>query len=548
VGNYLDLIFHDCHEDLSNPSYAKQAGLLWATAVTASVRTFTLQGTKLLQHIRTNINSAKSDSHKKDLIALLGVIFDGRANLVESWLQVSPGEQIALKEESPDYLNEIWYKDLAPLVTDITSDGPIDVLVQAFRASALLARQQSLPSTGGLVLSCSESVLEAICDVLGTYLFARLSRKDFDLKFQESHSAILDQEALLAARIVSMHYRSGFKRIVDVVMRHIQTWPTEECPTASKAMTEALVKLSFIGCSGIPKNLVTKPLLSSHQIELESNAASGEEKSVPSTKIHSALGNLVVLVRALLSSTGKPSSNGGFLSLQKPRLGMIVGLHGAFLQFQDACLEKYGAVVLSSYNIGEDDWIAEFAAFDLNERVLDTFLMHALVEDDPETYRQFLRIGLFVVRVLYRDAILAPRPGYDEESLKQLCGLASLVVRALGESLQRSCHLTRHAFGLFLTELELASVNDQQQMARQFLTQGILEGLWPGVMGELVWLFISRMLKCLLIVLLVYSRWNRTGLPDGYRVFSGQLVGSSSVEGYHKCTISQQVYRKSCRA
>ena len=451
---YSTLVFQDCLDDLSNPTYTKQSGLLLATAVTTNFCGYVLHSQKVISAIEKNLRQPKSPTHRKDLLSLLNLVLTTRREVYESTARQAFKDLLEVQEEPPRTMVYDVYLPIWTEISNSTDKESIAVLKETIQGMALLVRQEVELADGRRQLLLSRATCAEISSLLSQRLLRTLS-----LSSRDNTNPVLEDEVILALRSIVMSYTDGFGELVDGVTAEIlrRDW-AHPSPYALEALKNILAKLAFIGCSEIPVDVST---------------------DVPSPIPYSALQHFVKLVGALLllcplqsNSPANPEANSYIIS----------SIHGAMLNFRDACLSRYGHDAQKTDLGGDTNWTAQF------EKLPEDWLQKSpeaaqlsISEGDALVFPQFLRLSLFTVRYLYRSASRSSQPAWDDRVLSSLAGLAAFVVRSLDEKLQESCGLAAEAFNFFLT------AGSQESPAQaEILTMGILEGLHPRAMTGLV--------------------------------------------------------------
>ncbi|KAL2019497.1 hypothetical protein VTK56DRAFT_9613 [Thermocarpiscus australiensis] len=474
--SYVDLVSRDCRDDLANPTYTKQAGLLLMTVICANIRAFVLYNASFIDTIRQNLRQPKSPSHTRDLLLLLNSILKARMELFRDLKQGHPEDEEYLKMEPQTHLNTLFHDVYLAIWTSKAKEPASDekdVLKQVVQGLALLVSQQVLLPTGEVALLCPGSVCSEICSLLTLTLTKGLALSSND---NDADDATLEDEAVLALRAIVMSYSEGYTEIATRIKAEIRKrdWasPSEY---SLNALKDLLSRLTFVGCSEIPSKVL----------------------SDSSQKPFSPLQHFIALTASLMelfplsSQTGKPQAS-GMAETHLANAYIISSLHASIIWFRDACEAKYGQEALASYSASDQNWLEEFIHLP-EDWLLQIYrgnitydaALGSLQENDPEVYRQFLRLGLFIVRCLYRSATSTSQTLWSERALVQLSQLAALVIRSLGEDLQVSCNLAHEAWNFFRGPDEPSVQRGSSDMLTGLLTLGILQGLRPGASTSL---------------------------------------------------------------
>lgn len=475
--SYIDIVFKDCREDLSNPTYTKQAGLLLVTVITANIRGYLLESASLVDSTRQNLRQPKSPSHTRDLVLLLNSTLRARQDLVNNRANGHPEDEAQLRTEPRAHFETLFHDAYLPIWVGKSNDpdsATMDALKKATQGLALLVSQRVLREDGQVVLLCPKTICSEICSLLTRTLANSLTLSSND---KRDTNTALEDEAVLALRTIVMNYRNGFTELLNCAISEVQKWHwTKPSKHSLNALRDLLSRLAFIGCSEIPSKISTD----------------GQ-----SEQQYSPLQHFITLTSTLLEifplyKPTIPDQGGDSHVKESPANSYIISaLHGALLHFRDACVDKYQQASLAKYSGSDKNWLDEFSELpeDWLQRLrnqgseADTVIF-SLAEDDAEVYRQFLRLGLFIVRSLYLGAS-GSSTTWSERVVVQVSKIAALVIRALDEKLQTTCQLANVAFNFF----DLSADGTQNAGSIPFgdlLTLGILEGLWPQAMTELV--------------------------------------------------------------
>lgn len=466
--NYIDVVFKDCRVDLANPTYTKQAGVLVMTVVTSNIRGCVLESAALIDCVRQNLRQPKSPSHTKDLLLILNSFLKSRSELIASRKQGHPEDEEQLKSESKDHLDALFHDTYLKIWT-ANSDEPksenVETLKHILQGLALLANQKIIQQDGSLSLLHSGAACSEICTLLSQVLLRGLTLSSNDNVTASS----LEEEAQLALRAVVMTYTPGYGEFARKAKAEIQK---RDWANASEYSLEALkslvFRLAFVGCSEIPSDIAVDA----------------------TSKPHSPLQHFITLTATLLDLFPLVPASGITSQAKEslPNSYIVAALHAGLLFFRDACISKYPSEALASHSGSDANWIEEFSALPQNwiqqlraSEAADSAL-GSIGEDSPEVYRQFLRLSLFLTRHLYREVCVGPETVWSDRMVGQVANIAALVIRNLSEQVQITCGLAREAFSHF-TE---SSATNSPKHTSELLTRGILEGLWPGAMAELV--------------------------------------------------------------
>ncbi|KAK4142132.1 Dos2-interacting transcription regulator of RNA-Pol-II-domain-containing protein [Dichotomopilus funicola] len=465
--SYVDLVSRDCGDDLANPTYTKQAGLLLMTVISSNIRAYVLYNAGFIDTIRQNLRQPKSPSHAADLLLLLNSLLKTRMELFRDRKQGHADDEESLKIEERTHLDTLFHDAYLPVWTAKSKEAASedkDVLKQVTQGLALLVSQQVLQEDGTPTLLCSASTSSEICSLLIAIITRGLALSSND---NTAEDTTLEDEAVSALRTIVANYTDGYAELAGRVKAEIKQrdWsnPSEY---SLGALKDLLSRFTFIGCSEIPSS-----------IHLETT-----QKGLP-------LQHFVTLTASLLglfplTPVVKSSLDEGATA----NAHVISSLHASVIWFREACEAKYGAEALTSKQADAQDWLAEFRG--LPEHSLlqsDESAIAALSpssDDGPAIYAQFLKRSVFIVASLYQSASTGAQGPWGEKALVQLSQMAALVVRSLDEKHQLSCNLAHEAFNFFRATTE-PTVETSSGLASGLLTLGILQGLRPAAITGL---------------------------------------------------------------
>jgi hypothetical protein len=460
--DYVDLVIRDCRDDLSKPSYTKQAGLLLITVICATVRGYLLYNASFIDFLRQNIRQPKSPSHTDDLLLLLNSFLKSRMELVVQRGEMYREDQESLNCEAHTHLKSLFHDIYLPIwskrAAEPTSEEG-DVLKKVAEGLARLATQQVVQPTGDIVLLNSPPVCSEICSLLTEELIKGLDMNPDDSKLDD-HT--LEDQVVLALRTIVMVYRDGYAELVARAVAEIRKrdWANPSHHSLN-SLRDLLSRLSFIGCSKIPAHIVM---------------------TTPSKKPYSPLQHFVTFVASLLDLF--PLTRQAHEECLA-NAHIVSSLHAGLLWFRDACDEKYGNAVFTwgstnQINLKEipDDFFTAVHRGDVT--------LVSLSESSPSVYHEFVKLGLFLVVHLYRSATLGPRELWSERALVQVSQMAALITRMLSIDEQVSLNLAHEAFNFFRRPDDEAVEKNLSYVSSGLLTLGILQGLRPEAMTELV--------------------------------------------------------------
>jgi len=471
--DYIDLVFKDCGDDLSNPTYTKSAGRLMMAVLGSNFRAFSLQSSSYVDSIRHNLQQPKSPNHTRDLLHQLNLVLTARIELLNNKSQWNPQDQEALLAEPTTYLEALFHNVYLPTwnksINDSSSEAT-DVLKEVIRGLALLVGQQIVRPDGTTLLSS-----EAVCSEISSLLTQRLIR-GFALSPNDRSCSdtALEDEAVSALQTIASSYRHGYADFAALVKSEIRGRAWENASAHSLDDLKVILgRLAYIGCARIP----SKPTTSSQK-----------------QKPYSPLQHLITFLTTAFDLISPP------LSDPKANSIVVAQLRAGLLYFRDACTDKPATALAtisgdkteSKTGDHPENWLRSLQ--NPGDMASDEILW-SLESEGPEVYRQFLRLGLVTVRQLYQ-AVVGSTPQALANGLvvQQIAGIATFVIGSLNEKLQIQCSLARQGLEFFRDQRTGGVESGLSGPIRNGLILGILGGLRPAAMTELVSLGMNSLL------------------------------------------------------
>ncbi|KAL1879120.1 hypothetical protein VTK73DRAFT_7239 [Phialemonium thermophilum] len=503
--NYTDLVFADCHHDLSDPRYTKQAGILLITAAASNIRGLVLETQRVIESVNQNLHHPKSPAHTRDLLALLSTLLRARASLVEDLEKLRPVEIELLKREPREKLQSLFEKVYLPIWRDASVSRPaeeqVPVLKEAIKGMGLLCTQLTVLPDRRTTLLNSGAVCSEICTL---FIHRILSSLTLSSKDNITWPTELEDEVVLSFRAIVMRYADGLLSLVDNFTATVRSrdWRS---PSAQSliSLKGTITRLAFIGCSEIPYDVAPDGVL--------------VHNYSPLNHLLTITGALLRLVDSLLETRSSPTA-----------IALVVsGSHAAALHFSDASFPSPKEGVSLDRTGSETDWVVEFLRAgtgarissdwtqiisshygrSIEQSVLDASQSTSLPNNTDSVLQKHTRLSLFTLQHLYRrftrdpavsdDGGLTPFISLEVENylkqglspdpfLYQLAKMASYVVQRLDATSQKAFDLAFEAFRFFWkAEPRLLRWDDGDGSNLNVLTRGLIEALWPDAMAEL---------------------------------------------------------------
>ena len=277
--DFTQLALRDCLEDLNDPTHVIRTGKLLESVYTASPVAYGLLVQVLMPQIKMNLRQTKSDTHTRDLIAIQNTVLKTRTGILENDQSakdiieaVSPAITVLFDE----VFFPLWQE--ASIGND-TSNCKARILKEIVRGLALLVAQVSTEAhSSAQDLLCSEDICSKATSLLVQFILGSPLAE-----YNRSSQAEIEDEAVLALRMISSSYPAGFLQLLGRAKTNIGSM------TDVKDVETLTTRLAFIGCSSIPKghpplhNLVC--LLAAFLDEFERSLASTVKSTTPETLI-----------------------------------------------------------------------------------------------------------------------------------------------------------------------------------------------------------------------------------------------------------------------
>lgn len=512
LNDYVNMVFRDSLDDLSEPDYVKPAGQICLAVISSGPQAFVSHSPKLVDSVVQKIPQFKSATYAtytRDLLDLLYAILNARQALVH----LHPNHETLLAAKSATHFQNLFHKVYLQLWQNnvVNEGGPrLDILRAVTGGVAMLVAQEIVLPDGKRSLLCSVDVCKEICSLFTHRLLIPLTLSPRDAATMIPAVDIGIQEALST---VVTHFMDGFQMIVAATTDTIsdRDWKSPSRRSINH-LWQVIAQVSFIGCSQVPQEIaLTSP-----------------------NKNYSSLHHFLNWTGALLQLTESFLANGADSRVVKL---MVAGLHHSMCFFRDACGGEVLQVV-KLHSDGEDslDWEREVKRVTAGKeiplewlRLLRTFQS----PDDPAPrqpntvgdtravatpaqdrlagpnylpiFTDCIRLSLFIVRYLFRRftkethdsegnmvlGLADEIAGYSEKRrraiLEHIERMAPMTIKALDARSQLFYKLPTEAFRLFSDcKVTAPYWRVEEEGALDLLTLSILKGLWPDAMTDLV--------------------------------------------------------------
>ncbi|SPN97774.1 uncharacterized protein DNG_01287 [Cephalotrichum gorgonifer] len=228
--NFILTVLRECLDDLSNPTYAAQAGKLLVCTASASVSAFVLILSPAAKQVMEDLRHTKSRDHKRDLLSLLNAILGVRSLFTNGEAGISGDDLVAMELTEPvlHSLFDLAYKPCLQSPDALVSK-------KAVEGMGILVEQKSSASKDKLLLD------DETCTVISSSLIDRLVNPMDDLV----------DEVVVALQKVVMAWPPALSALIDRSLGALTSPSVKE--GSAEDLTALTSRLAFIACSELPK-------------------------------------------------------------------------------------------------------------------------------------------------------------------------------------------------------------------------------------------------------------------------------------------------------
>jgi DNA repair/transcription protein MET18/MMS19 len=480
----------ECLGDLSDLSYATQAGRLMTAVASGGFGSFSLVTPRALEAASKFLRRPSSTAHTQSLLIFLNELFIARRCVVEQ--AKASNEDISILSEFMQLDTAVCgsldnvYLHIWRSVYHMSTDGEqTSVLLEVISGMGEILRQRSPEPDNHLL--CAQSWSDEVFRALTPCVVQGSSPGD-----NES----VDRLAIRATAIlhlVVIDYPDSFGIIADAAVTYVtlSTGLDAEVPDAQEQLTPVglgypLSRVSYIGCASLP--------------------ADG----------HPA-GHLLTLTARFMHILGTLLETQS--SFQAANV-VLTAIYGALLHFRAACHDEGLIRGCEQREVISETWEEDFARYyafpSMTSRPRDEPIAmngwsslrqtdgHAKAANDLDVFFEYLRLSLYLVSQLYRQAAecFAARAAANASSrtsesevesrnadlyAHQLANMAAHVFHDLDETEQWSIELHKQPFALFCgDDISPSLYHDRGNGRLNILSLGVFRGLFPSLVGGMV--------------------------------------------------------------
>ncbi|KAH7026486.1 Dos2-interacting transcription regulator of RNA-Pol-II-domain-containing protein [Microdochium trichocladiopsis] len=486
LSSFFATAWQDLSDDLTNPTYATQAGRLLVSISGASMASFDLAVSQSMSLLQSTLRDPKSSSHQQDLLTVVNSLLLVRTHLEypESSRTSSSTDDVFGDSLFSGVYQRLWEENLS-------SDAQINEKNALFKKlmdgmASLVAQRTSSDPTKRL---CTDSTCILILEYLSRpAIVCPLT----DVPFFQADSSDPMQDALQESAAAALtkavpQFPEGFQQVLLIFLTTVEsTLATGEAPPKlAPDIQIAASTLSDIVCSESASDSIilttaracTYTLLQGLSTALKDSKQPGPVKQELVSAFISSIHLNVTKSLQVLAKTG----------IAQPQKQTIT--REWFSQFETAM-----AALVSSPDL----------------RAPNSLQWPESLVEPASTYTQLLAFYLVVVRQLYLSFTRIEQQTNDDGSGRLLVGLAPetqsytaknqdmylhhlgllacTVVRDLSQDEQIALSLDEKAFTLFhdvpATDAGTMTFSPLNEFRTVPLAMGILQGLYPGAINE----------------------------------------------------------------
>lgn len=485
--SFIDKAWHDCAEDLENPTYTEQAASILISISQAHLASFRLICPRLLDAVRRIIAQPKSPTHTKTLVSVLNNLLRARRSALPPLPVENPLD--TYKDDSITVTRDIYFKLWKDNAVENPTKEQTDIAKQVLDGFSQVVKQRRPANDGkSHVSDCEEAVFKEICGtlahrVVNCFIFQVLTVQG---------GRDIDEAAIEALRMTVTYYPAGFGKIMtdfigEVTKRNWSNIPTER---SYQALCTYCSRLVSIGCLSLP------------------------EDSAPLT-------NLTVFSGGLLKVLGVLFEQGS----DHKALSFVVSCLGQGLQNFVRIPGVRGPVPQDNVSWtleGANNFVVDLqAAFpDLTKGQYSQFeptnVVHSL-SAATNLFVSFLQLGIYIAAQLYQHATrVIQRPqgsGLDlcqplnvecdsspdqplsrnaiwrDRYLGQVANIATTVLSELDDAAQESLCLQAQILGCFHPSLSSATIASWKQHNHDMISElsvGVARAIRPKLVLKMV--------------------------------------------------------------
>lgn len=225
--NFILTVLRECLDDLSNSTYAAQAGKLLVCTASSTIDAFVLVLSPAAKQAMEDLRKTTSRDHKCDLLAFLNAILQVRS-LFTGGEDLTEDARAGMESTEP-VLNSLYDLAYKPCL----QSPDIVVSRKAVEGLGLLVGQNSSASREQLLLD------DETCTSISSNLIERLVNPTEDLV----------DEVVIALQKVVMSWPPAFATLVEGSLGA----STDGSNKSAEDLTALTSKLAFISCSEVPR-------------------------------------------------------------------------------------------------------------------------------------------------------------------------------------------------------------------------------------------------------------------------------------------------------
>ncbi|KAH6890562.1 Dos2-interacting transcription regulator of RNA-Pol-II-domain-containing protein [Thelonectria olida] len=435
---YTLAITRDCVADLANTLYTASAGRLLVSVLSAKPSAFVLIAAPAITHIKENLRHPKAPVHSQDLLRILHVVLETRLLLVDTDMSSEDREDFGAVDNyfKPLY-QEVYNSVIETTLKPNASEDDLKTASQAVQGAGALICQKPAKSINPLLEPTnggSDRLLpEATCSKICESLFALLLQSGSGYPRSGASDELINETTKALQRAIRS-FPSAYKLLVDQAMTIVRSSRKDGGEDGViQTITSLGAHLAFIGCS-----------------ELPTVAANGLKHFIYFA------GSFLSELYDVLDSKRTP----------KVWCSVVATIQSAIRYFNDACK---AADANNKLTIEGESWVQRIEEKypelgPPGQNGNETTNIEA--SSVAEVQNEFLQVGMFIARQLYRRATKPTENGTlalsddfnggdiaaENQYLHLVSALAGFVIHEMSESQQLSLQAESLAISLFHEE------------------------------------------------------------------------------------------------
>jgi DNA repair/transcription protein MET18/MMS19 len=256
LADFLSLTWNDTAEDLENPTYTEQAGLILTSIAGGSVLAFCCTNPRFLEAVRRNISQPKSAAHTRILLILLNNLIRTHGKLTAKVDEWSECEKRAFNGDvfgiPVTVIEDIYFKLLREHATENPSKEQAEIAKEAVMGLSLLVELQRLRSDFTTTAAYEEDTLREIC----TALSDRATNAFNSSSTASTYSYNINISTVAALKTVVRVFPEGYAKMLSDLVSEVEKRDWQRAPSEHTFgdLHSVCQRIAYIGCADVPKS------------------------------------------------------------------------------------------------------------------------------------------------------------------------------------------------------------------------------------------------------------------------------------------------------